>query len=193
MWRLTQPYRGSGAYTMDIVLHLVSLFYRRFRRPLDGRKKLQKLLFLIEHWNPETGEIVPSQKLTGFQFKIWFYGPFSQELVAHVEKLVKKRKLIEECHVYDLPSSIQGLSLNAYSDDGTPRRIYLYSPGFTTAKEQLAQPLKERLHIVLDRFGERNPIELEAQVNKMLKLTPMKKLEYWGLPVDEYIKRALHS
>ena len=63
---------------LSFLMALIGRFKELHERPLDGRKKLQKLTFLVEHWSPSENKVVKSTNLTGYVFKILDIWPFSE-------------------------------------------------------------------------------------------------------------------
>jgi len=179
-----------------VLYYLVYVFHRLFNRPLDSRKKLQKLLFLMEHLDLKKNIITKSQKLTGYEFKIWLYGPFSEKIYDDLKFLVKSKYLGETVVNYEetplLPA--EDIVLSGYDDDGEPRKIFYYVPLMEVNKfiefMRTRDHLKKKVEIIVKNFGSKKPCEIEAIVNAMLKLTPLRKLEFWGLTVDEYLEKA---
>ena len=166
---------------------LIGRFQELYGRPLDGRKKVQKLTFLVEHWSPDDDKVVRSTRLTGYVFRIWMYGPFSEGIQEDLGRLVSEGSIREEVYWYEVTPSFNNIHLGTYVDDGEPKKLYLYS--LLGPKPRLDARLEGKLDVVLRRFGHLTPTELELTVNRMLKLTPLKKVEYWGVTVDEYLER----
>lgn len=180
--------RGGGERLngREFLKGLVGRYQEKFGRRLDGRAKLQKLTFLVEHWDPETERIVRSKGLTGYRFIVWLYGPYSEPLTDDIDFLVNRGVLDEEEIWFEREPSYNGIYLGTYVDDGEPRRIYLY--GLKRCKPKLNPKLVSLLDEVLEKFGDFNPVKLEEHVNSLLSLTPLKKREYWGRLVDEYLE-----
>jgi len=55
--------------TKDVILY----FLRRVGGQVDGKKKLMKLMFLVEHFDPERRVLVEKPRL-GNQFLIYYMG-----------------------------------------------------------------------------------------------------------------------
>jgi len=163
-----------------VLYYLIKEFNEQFGKELDGRKKVQKLMFLVEHWNPNTNRIVKSTGLTGYIFKIWLYGPFSESLNEDLMRL-KNERLIDEKVLIEVPY------LSTYIDDGEPRRMYLYRVIRSGDLGLPGQEVREKIREVIKRFGHMKPMELELKVCDMLKLTPLKKISAWGKTIDEYL------
>ncbi|RLF10265.1 MAG: hypothetical protein DRJ69_03375 [Thermoprotei archaeon] len=183
-------YRGrvSSLLRSRFLKALIGRFQELYGRPLDGRKKLQKLTFLVEHWSPSEEKVVRSTRLTGYTFRIWMYGPFSEEIQDDLGQLVEKGEVLEQVYWYEVTPSFNEVYLGTYVDDGEPKKLYLYS--LTRPRPRLKAQVEGRLDDVLKRFGHLTPMDLEQLVNRMLRLTPLKKTEHWNETVDEYLERG---
>ena len=174
-----------------VLLYLLWRFFEKYKSPLDGRKKIQKLLFLIEHYDPEQRRIKPSTGITGYKFVIWSYGPFSKEIYDDLDKLVENGLVIER-----VVGSDEEPELDLYIDDGYPKRIYYYEPSKNLIRnsqkllEVLDRSAIKKIDVILELFGSKKPFELEKFVNNILKLTLDKKIEYWGYDIDSYLKKG---
>ncbi|MCE4611427.1 MAG: SocA family protein [Desulfurococcales archaeon] len=171
---------------------------------LQGRKKLQKLMFLVEHLDPERGRLTPSTGLTGYKFVIWLYGPFSQSIYKDLDRLVDEGFVEEEVVSGERSPRFRNLNLLLYDDDGYPKLMYIYRPTrpkFLIFKlrrkanmiSEPSPPVKEKIDLILDRFGHQPAWELERNVLEMLGLSPEEKLEWMGKSVDEYLRYKLLS
>ncbi len=177
----------------DVLLYFIQRYHSHYGK-LYGRKKLQKLLFLVEHLDPNTGRIVPSRGITGYRFKIWLYGPFSEEVYQDLEELVDKGLVVEKVMGSDAYVRVNELDvpLPLYEDDGYPKVIYIYYPRrlfFSSGKVRLPPQLKEKIDLIIKEYGGLTPTQLEKKVLKMLNLTPQKKLKYMGTSIDEYLRK----
>ncbi len=178
----------------DVLLCLLLKFYNMYRKPLYGRKKIQKLLFLLEHFDPESKRVVKSRGLTGYRFVVWSYGPFSKEIYEDLEKLVDEGLIKESIVGSDATPEYEGIALDLYTDDGFPKRMFIYEPNVRDPSKLLRQLEKKLdpkvvavIDSVLQEFGMKMPHELEDFVNGLLKLTPDKKIRYWGIDIDSYL------
>lgn len=174
--------------------YVIYKFYEIFRRSLDSRKKLQKLMFLIEHYDLERGIIGKSERLTGYTFKIWFYGPFSFEIYDDLNVLVRNKVIRETVINYDEEPILDETLLGSYIDDGEPRKIFYYEP--IEKLEDIVKYVERNPYLrfkverILEMFGRLKPYEIEDLVINKLRLTPFRKLEYWGLTIDEYLEKT---
>ncbi len=174
----------------SVLYSLISCYWNRFGTPLDGRKKLQKLLFLTEHWDPYSNKIAKSSGLTGFVFRIYYYGPFSKEVYDCLRTLVNKKVVVEEVVSWQRQPLYKGILLDGYIDDFEESgKIWLYRPGSNTPSRQPPEKVFEKIAIVVEKFGGHRPYELEELVNHMLSLTPREKIENLNLTIDEYLER----
>jgi len=174
-----------------VLYALIREFVRVFGRELDGRKKLQKLMFLVEHWDLETGRITKSSGLTGYTFKIWLYGPFCPEINRDLADLAERGIIEEEVYRYyegsQLPKERELPPLSTYIDDGEPRTFYFYRTREDIEVKDLGKEVLKKIFIVVKTFGKMSPLDLELHVCKMLGLTPLKKMLNWGRTIDEYL------
>ena len=179
----------------NVLLYLIRRYYSQYKK-LYGRKKIQKLLFLIEHLDLKRNAIVSSTGLTGYRFKIWLYGPFSEEIYQDLEKLVEKKLIVEEVISSDSRVKVNeaDVLLPLYEDDGTPKVIYVYYPRryfhlSLREKSDIDNKTKEKINVIITKFGHYTPTELEEKVLEYLGLTPDKKLKYMGMYIDDYLKK----
>ena len=169
---------------MNPVFWLISLYYKMFERELEGRKKLQKLLFLVEHW--EKGRIVRSLGLTGYRFKVYYYGPFSKEVYDDLDLLRKRGLIEEEVVIWTRQPMYKGILVDGYVDDcEVSGKLWLYKPKVENSIPK--NKTTEKMKLIIKEFGGYTPSELEIKVNRMLKLTPIKKLKFMNKSIDEYL------
>jgi len=161
-----------------VLYYVIKRFCEKYNRPLEGHKKLQKLLFLVEHFDLSKNKPTPSSGLTGYVFRIWYYGPYSSELKDDIVELVKEG-IIEE--------RVEYIDDFLYTDE-FPKRIYRYLPKKQLNVEgKLDRQTITKIDRIIELFGDKTPYELEKIVSNLLNLTPLKKLEVWGMTLDEYI------
>ena len=186
---------------INVLFYLIRRHYE-LHGDLQGRKKLQKLMFLVEHLDPRTGRLTTSTGLTGYKFIIWLYGPFSQSIYKDLDKLVYEGFVEEDVVSGEYSPRFKDLNLLLYDDDGYPKLMYIYRPGrlkllllrIRGKTNMISEPsptVREKVDLVLERFGGQPAWELERTVLKMLGLTPEEKLEWMGRRVDEYLKYKL--
>ena len=75
---------------IDVLYYLILRFFDMYKKPLYGRKKIQKLMFLVEHYDLSSEKVVKSKRLTGYEFFIWSYGPFSKRIYDDLEGLISR-------------------------------------------------------------------------------------------------------
>jgi len=142
-----------GGKSKEVLLYLLSRLGR-----CEGRKKLMKLMFLVEHFDPGLGRLV-RKSLLGDSFLIYHYGVFSFEVMNCYNELVKEGKIREG-------------PLGLESD----------------LKVELQEKLRERVDGVIERFGNLTGYELEVRTLKMLGIEPSEKDRYFGRPVESIIR-----
>jgi len=183
---------------VDLLHYLIRKHYELYRKPVYGRKKIQKLLFLVEHLDPATRRVTKSTGLTGYKFYIWLYGPFSEEVYRDLEALVNRGDVVEEVIGADTRVRVDeaGVILPLYDDDEAPKVIYVYRPRTGILwwlrggeRIDIDARAREKAEWVLNEYGKYTPSELEDIVLKLLGLTQDKKLRYLGVSVDEYLER----
>ena len=187
----------TSRHELKLLLYLLDRHYD-FYGELHGRKKLQKLLFLVEHYDPEEGRLTRSTGFTGYKFTIWLYGPYAPEVYDDLEQLVEAGMVRERVVGADSQPRFHGILLSLYDDDGVAKVIYIYSPRrrwprllfsktARRAVEDLPAHVRFRVDRILKEYGWMNGTQLEHKVCEMLRLTPEKKLKYMGKTVDEYL------
>jgi len=183
---------------ISVVLEVVKAHNRLYGK-LYGRKKIQKLVFLVEHLNLATGRAMRATGLTGYSFKVWVSGPVSWELHEDINTLVEKGYLREEVITADgldkgraselERAGIQSLLL--YEDDGYPKVLFAYRPGlpniFRKPLPRLPGRVKNKVELVVKKFGPMTPDQLEDAVYDILWMSREKKLKYLGYHVDDYL------
>lgn len=124
----------------------------------EGRKKLMKLLFLVEHFDP-TKERLIKKGLLGNDFIIYRYGVFSFDVMGDYTSLIN-RGLIGEQPIKML--------------EGTPI--------------PLDESLKSRIDDIVYKFGGYSSYHLEISTLEMLKLNKQTKLKHQGEDVSDFIE-----
>lgn len=84
------PRSCSGS---EKLLYVIKEFTRNDK--LDGRLKLMKLMFFLEHLDIEKSILVPTRLFCNNEFIIYKYGPFSFKVMKNLEQL-KKDGLVDE-------------------------------------------------------------------------------------------------
>ncbi|HDH07306.1 MAG TPA: DUF4065 domain-containing protein [Thermoproteales archaeon] len=174
----------------EVLLYLILKFSEIYGGEIDGRKKIQKLLFLVEHYDPDRKIVTTSSNTTGYEFIIWSYGPFSKKIYDDIDRSVERGLLEERVISSDIKPD-----LSLYIDDGYPKRIYLYKPTKELLRKRydierkLDEKVVEKITKILKLFGFRKPYKLEEFTNALLRLTQEKKIIYWGKEVDYYLRK----
>jgi hypothetical protein len=125
----------------------------------EGRKKLMKLMFLIEHYDLKNQTLLSCPRL-GNTFFIYQYGVFSFEVMRAYEELLKEGKISED---------FSGITVR---------------PG---VQIDLEEGIKEVVDGVVQSFGRYSGYELETLTLRMLKIRPFEKDRYFGRKVREIL------
>ncbi|ABL89084.1 hypothetical protein Pisl_1937 [Pyrobaculum islandicum DSM 4184] len=169
------------------LLYLVVSHWRRWGE-VWGKKKVQKLMFLVEHWDGGRG-VSKSLGLTGYRFVVWLYGPYSPQVDEDLEWLVEEGYISERVYGYDSYHSVvadgEVVRLGFYDDDESPKVIYVYRPTLRARFVRIGEPLRARIDAVVDKFGRYTANELETLTTAMLGVEKRKAL---GKAVDEIVQ-----
>jgi len=139
---------------------------------VDGRKKLMKLLFFSEYYDPKTDQLQPDEQLGVFtDFTIYKYGPFSREVMDAFDEL-KQRGLVEE----ETTLTFSG---------NRKKEISLTDEGRQKAGNSDSD--REIISVVADKLGEENGAELERISLLMLGIEREEKEVYRDTPVSDII------
>ncbi len=176
------------------------MFYKYFDtsrgKPLFGRKKIQKLVLLIDYLDLRTGKITGKQKLFNYKFVIWYYGPFSEELYQDLEVIVDRELVIEnissEVSYPRVRVDREEINLSMYNDNGFSKVIYVYklikeNPKFITkilntlrktiSEEDRGYVLKlNKIDKIVEMYWSYTPNEIERLVNDMLDIKKVSEL-----------------
>ena len=142
----------------DIIYLTIKKFMDIWRRPLDGRKKLQKLLFILEYMDLNRRVVRRRKGIVPAKFIIWHYGPFSSDIVDTLDNMVEEGYVAEECIPFEEYDRLRQylklypfyyLTLSDYEDEGAPYRIFIYSVKrerrVPVSYTHLTLPTKERV------------------------------------------------
>lgn len=169
----------------EILLYLLSYYSLNVREWLGGRKKIQKLMFLVDY---DIEGKVRKLGFSGAEYRILVYGPYSDEITNAVEELIEEGR-VEEIVVSDSfsPRSL----VNRFEEELSYEngRLYLYRPIGDVPR--LNTKARLRVEYVVDRYGRLSGSRLEVFIAKRLGLTPEIKEKYFGMPIDEYLKNVL--
>lgn len=139
----------------DILLYLVS----KLGSHSEGRKKIMKMMFLINHFDTTKDSLVKTPFLKE-DFIIYHYGVFSFEVMDNF-----------------LDLSNEGKVKGNFPVDITTSNIPYISP-----------KVKERVDSIIEKFGNKNGGELELDTLDMLNLDLETKRQHFGEPVINLIK-----
>jgi len=169
----------------NILLCLLSSYFKRYRDWLAGRKKLQKLMFLVDY--DIEGEKIRKLGFSGAKFKVLVYGPYSDQVADAIETLVEKGK-VEEMVITNGFSPRRLISKYMEELRYEEGRIYLYKPRVRNVP-RLPSNVKQRIEEIVEKYGSYTGGELEKLVTDKLGLTPERKEKYFGISIDEYISK----
>lgn len=155
----------------DLLLYLISTAGEDEDK-LIGRKKLMKLVFFAEHFDPDSGSLRPKSKLDRFTFEIYKYGPFSTDVMDTFDDL-EEQGLVDERDDFYLHNII------TITDSGGE---YLQS-----LKKALPSDIQTHLDIISEKFGHKSGKELENQALTMLGIEKSEKDRYRGIPIENII------
>ncbi len=142
--------------TKNIILYLI----QKLGDKIEGKKKIMKLMFLLEHYDFELKKIVGNQTI-GNDFFIYYYGVFST----------------------DVMQSISGLTSEGKIKDGLPLKL---SSG---ASVKLDPKIQGKVDEVITRFGDISGYKLEVGTLKMLGITPSDKDKHMGESVKDILAK----
>ena len=132
-----------------------------------GRKKLMKLMFLVEHYDPYIPTLTKKGMLDN-TFIIYDYGVFSFEVMRDYTDLIKKNLLIER------------------RVSQTENRICI-NRSKQTPTTDLDETITSRVDKIALDFGARRPRELEISTLKVLGISEKNKAKYFGQEVGQRI------
>jgi hypothetical protein len=142
--------------TKDIILYLMQKLGDR----VEGKKKIMKLMFLLEHYDFDLKKIVDSQKI-GNEFFIYYYGVFSTNVMQSISSLTSEGKI----------------------KDGLPLKLK------SRVSIKLDPEIQSRVDEVITKFGDYSGYKLEIGTLKMLGITPFDKDKYMGESVKDILAK----
>lgn len=156
----------------NILLYLISRSGKHPKR-LVGRKKLMKLAFFGEHFDPESGSLTPKPQLGEFDFEIYKYGPFSKDVLNAYDEL-ESTGYIDE------------------NDKNYLHTIITVQEGRTDSIDRLVEEFdpetRQQLEAVIDHFGEESGSTLESTSLEMLNIDKSEKDRFRGIPMNQLIQ-----
>lgn len=141
--------------TKGLILYLV----KTLGKSIEGRKKLMKLMFLIEHYNLSK-KTLDRIKVVGNNFIIYHYGVFSFDVLNSYLDLINEGKLKD-----DFPMEIK-----------------------IVGKEgKLPGEIKVKVDGIIKKFGKKSGKELEIYTLDLLGLSLETKKQKFGESVESFI------
>ena len=123
-----------------------------------GRKKLMKLMFLVDYYDTGNNKLTLN-KAIGNQFFVYHYGVFSREVMDGILELIKSGDIIE--------SQYGKLEINQLTTVDIKNR-----------------DLKSKVDAVIKEFGGLEASKLETETLRMINLTKESKYASFGMMVD---------
>lgn len=160
--------RGSASRN-EKLLYLLSESSSSDR--IVGRKKLMKLVFFAEHFDPEAETLVSEPELGLFDFEIFKYGPFSKQVLDDFDQLKRRNELEED--------SSRMQYLIEVTDKGSRRTNEI--------SEDLSGEEKVHLEEISKEFSDKTGAQLEKLSLDMLGIEKREKDRYRGMDVGEII------
>lgn len=109
--------------------------------PIEGRTRLQKMVFVIQQKLIESGELREDQL---YEFFPYNYGPFSKELAEDIDRMIDDGLLDEDDVEYDEEGNVKYL----YTVENTGRELLQSEIGDETANQavEMARRVKHRFN-----------------------------------------------
>ncbi|HLD55067.1 MAG TPA: hypothetical protein VJB35_02280 [Candidatus Nanoarchaeia archaeon] len=125
----------------------------------EGRKKIMKMMFLVNHFDVNKNSLVKTPFLNE-DFIIYHYGVFSFKVMENFLDLSNEGKVKG-----DFPVDIKIFEIPT-----------------------IPMNIKERVDLIIKKFGNKDGRELELETLGMLNLNLETKRQYFGEPVTNFIK-----
>jgi len=142
--------------TKNIILYLIQTLGDK----IEGKKKIMKLMFLLEHYDFKLKKIVENQNI-GNEFFIYYYGVFSTEVMQ----------------------SISGLTSEGKIKDGLPLKLS------SSVSIKFDGGLQNKVDEIISKFGDISGYKLEVGTLKMLGITPSDKDKHMGESVKDILAK----
>lgn len=142
--------------TKNIILYLIQTLGDK----IEGKKKIMKLMFLLEHYDFKLKKIVENQTI-GNEFFIYYYGVFSTEVMQ----------------------SISGLTSDGKIKDGLPLKLS------SSVSVKLDPETQGKVDQVITRFGDISGYKLEVGTLKLLGITPSDKDKHMGASIKDILAK----
>ena len=136
-----------------------------------GRKKLMKLAFFAEHYDPDEEKLVPKPQLGMFGFEIFKYGPFSKDVLDEFDQLKRQQNIDEDS------SRMQHLIEVTNKGNQRTKRI----------EENLSKSERKHLEKISDEFSDKSGAQLEKLSLDMLGIEKREKDRYRGMSISSIV------
>lgn len=160
---------GGKVSRKDKLLYLLDQSSERDK--IVGRKKLMKLAFFSEHYDPDEGELVSEPQLGEFDFEIFKFGPFSKGVLDEFDHLKGQNELVE--------------------DSSRMQYLIQVTPGGSRRTRVIGErlPDEERKHLedIAEQFSDKSGAELENMSLDMLDIEKREKDKYRGMSISSII------
>jgi len=131
---------------------------------IEGKKKIMKLMFLLEHYDVE-GDKLTSEHFLGNKFNIYYYGVFSRDVMNTMEEMIREGDIT----------------------DGFPLKSSKKSD------VSLDDVIKSKVDNIIEKFGNNTGYFLEVKTLKMLGIQPHEKNQYFGQSIENILKQTSAS
>lgn len=136
---------------------------------IDGRLKLMKMMFFLEHLDVKMDKLLPDTMFSKNEFVVYKYGPFSFDVVRQIQEL-KESGLITET------LGDEGHIVPILTDKGKMR--------FEEVKKELSTDNIDRVNTIKQRFDKFSGGELATKSLEYLGIKKSDKERYLGVPVS---------
>ena len=147
--------------TKKTILYLLS----KLGSSIEGKKKLMKLMFLLEHYDLSSGKLTPKGTLDN-DFYIYHFGVFSTKVMSSFGELVDEGKIKE------------GFPLKMIEDG---------------SELDLDENIKNRVDTIVEKFGKHSVYQLEVETLEMLGFKPHEKGQYFGQDIATILRKTRAS
>jgi uncharacterized protein YwgA len=139
---------------IDRQLIPLALMYANDEQPIEGRTRLQKMVFLIQKEFEESGDSIPGK----YQYIPYDYGPFAKKLYDDIDELVEKQVIEED------PETIE---------DGKVKYFYALGPRGEEFLDNWSESERDEVQEVAERIKkEYNQMSLPTLIEKVYSNYP---------------------
>lgn len=163
---------SSSVSRKDKLLYLLDLSSDSHR--IVGRKKLMKLAFFLEHYDPNSDQLVSEPQVGEYDFEIFKYGPFSKEVLDDLDDLKRQDSLRE--------NSSRMQYLIDVTPDGNHKTNQL--------ERELSPSEKEQMEKIAEKFSSQTGSELESLSLELLGISKREKDQYRGMSISSIVDGA---